>query len=90
MVQSWQLGSAHVSDEPTFLIGMFGIFLLLGVLGVLKPYKTTKFFEQLQAIGSRRSSKDVEPTDWNVKLSRIAAAVTALISLVVLYLMLTE
>jgi hypothetical protein len=53
------------------LVGLF--FLTTGLYGVVYPYKMAKFGEQLDAIGSKRPSYHVEPTNWNVSLTRIVS-----------------
>ena len=55
------------------MIGYLVLGLLFTVWGVLmtwKPYRLAKFEEQIDAIGSKRRSTKVEPTDWKVTLTR--------------------
>lgn len=57
------------------LVGFF--FLTVGLYGGVRPYKMAKFGEQIDAIGSTRSSYSVEPTDWNVSLTQVVSILTA-------------
>lgn len=59
-----------------FLTGLF--FLAVGSYGVLRPYAMARFTEQVDALGSRRDTASVEPTDWSVRLTRVVSAVAAL------------
>jgi hypothetical protein len=61
-------------------------FLAAGLHGVLRPYKTAKFGEQLDAIGSKRAAQRVEPADWNVTLTRVVSLFTTLGGTVVVLL----
>lgn len=52
-------------------IGVALILILFGLPGAVFPYRVAKFGEMLDAIGSKRSSSEVEPAAWNVTLTRI-------------------
>lgn len=52
-----------------FLIG--SIVLTLSLYGSVKPYRTARFFEQVDAIGSTRRAENVEPTSWNVRVVQV-------------------
>lgn len=50
---------------------IFAAFLLLIGFPLAKwPYKITRYGEQIDSIGSKRAWSDVEPTDWNVNLTK--------------------
>jgi hypothetical protein len=57
------------------------LLVAFGLLGAVWPYKVTRFGEQMDAIGSKRSLSDVEPADWNVMLTRIVGGVCILFGL---------
>ena len=57
-----------------------GIFLFVtGLIFTIFPYQTAWFQEQIDAIGSTRRAKDVEPADWNVQLTRVFGFVLVLL-----------
>ena len=60
------------------------LFTIWGVLMTWKPYRLAKFEEQIDAIGSKRRSTKVEPTDWNVTLTRRLGPVLSFLGLVLL------
>lgn len=62
---------ADDSDGTDGSGGIGFIMLLFGLPGALAPYKVARFGEQLDAIGSKTRSRDVEPADWNVLLTRV-------------------
>lgn len=47
------------------------LFVLLGAVAAVWPYRIAKFGEAMDAIGSKRRSSEVEPADWNVGLTRV-------------------
>ena len=49
-----------------------------------KPYRLAKFGEQIDAIGSKRRLTKVEPTDWNVTLTRRLGPVLSFLGLLLL------
>jgi len=56
-----------------------GLFFLLGGLyGMIRPYRTARFTEQVDALGSKRDTSTVEPTALNVRLTRFVSLVSAL------------
>ena len=69
-----------------FLVGLF--VFLISVYGVIKPYNLAKFFERIDAIGSKRRWANVEPANWNVSVVRIASIIMAISSGVFVALML--
>jgi hypothetical protein len=48
-------------------------FLLFGGAGAFFPYEVARFGEQIDAIGSKTPARNVEPTGWNVALTRIVS-----------------
>jgi hypothetical protein len=49
-----------------------GFFLLVyGLPGAVWPHRVAKLGEQLQSIGRKGPFSEVEPTDWNVGLTRV-------------------
>ena len=52
--------------------------LVFGVPGAIWPYKLSRFEEQMDSIGSKRSWSEVEPADWKVALTRIMGVGMAL------------
>ncbi|WP_330633511.1 YIP1 family protein [Halocatena halophila] len=73
-----------LSMEP--FQGQFSIVslfcLCVGGPLVTWPYKLSKFGEQLDAIGSKRRMRDVEPAAWNVWLNRLLGTVFCTASIV--------
>lgn len=57
------------------------LLVAFGALGVKFAYAFTLFGEQLDAIGSKRRASEVEPAEWNVAVTRLVAAVVALVGL---------
>ena len=55
------------------------IFVLIGGVSAIWPYRLAKFGEILDAIGSKRSLGEVEPADWNVGLTRIVGIVMVIV-----------
>ena len=51
-----------------------------------KPYRLAKFEEQIDAIGSKRRSTKVEPTDRNVTLTRRLGPVLSFFGLLLLWI----
>jgi hypothetical protein len=63
---------------------LFGLVVAaLGLYPTLAPYNAARLGERLDAIGSRRSWVTIEPTTWNVRLTRIAGVLTVVFGLVV-------
>jgi hypothetical protein len=56
--------------------GLF--FLLVGLYGAVRPDEMARFTEQVDALGSKRDVGAVEPTDWNVRLTRLVSLFPAL------------
>ena len=54
-----------------------------GLLGAVWPYRVARFEEQLDAIGSKRSWDEVEPTEWKVMLTRVIGVVFTLIGIAI-------
>ncbi|WP_058573412.1 hypothetical protein [Haloferax profundi] len=48
---------------------------LLGGAMLAKPRRVARFLEQTDAVGSKHKLRDVEPTDWNVTLTRFSGGV---------------
>ena len=67
---------------PYLILGF--IFTVWGVLATWKPYRLAKFEEQIDAIGSKRRSTKVEPTNWKVTLTRRLGPVLSFSGLVLL------
>ncbi len=62
------------------MVSLLGVALLLIGLGmVIYAQRITRVGEQIDAIGSTRSSFEVEPTDWNIVVTRILGAGVALL-----------
>lgn len=51
------------------------LFVLFGLPGAIWPYRTARFEEQLDAIGSKRRWSEIEPADWKVMLTRYVGIV---------------
>lgn len=79
MIMSW---------VANFLVG--SITLALSVYGTTRPRKIATFFERVDAIGSKRRSRSVEPADWNVRVLQILFAFMSLASGVFVALMLAS
>lgn len=62
-----------------------GLFLLaLGLPAALVPAPIARFSERTDAIGSKRSWLQVEPTAWKVRLTRATGIVFAIGGLLLL------
>lgn len=61
------------------------VFVVLGFLAMVWPYRVARFRQAWQAIGSTRSLSDVEPADWNVTLTRVVGVVFILLGGAVLF-----
>ena len=68
-------------DVPVLALSVF--LAGWGLLLAARPYRVARFGERLDAIGSRRSWNSVEPTDWNVRMTRIVGVGLALFGLLV-------
>jgi hypothetical protein len=80
-------GGDQEPDDPTAEAALFGLlFLVFGGVGVVYPRPVARFGEQLDAIGSTTSMDEVEPTDWNVVLTRVVSVVFVLFGLGLLWL----
>ena len=53
---------------PTLVGGI--LLTVLGILMTWKAYELTRLGEQLDSIGSKRRFSQVEPAEWNVKVTR--------------------
>ena len=63
---------------------VFGTLLIgFGLLGAVWPYRVARFEEQIDAIGSKRSWDEVEPTEWKVMLTRVIGVVVAFIGVAI-------
>lgn len=60
------------------------IGLVVGLPGAIWPYKSARWGEILDAIG-RKPSGRVEPTDWNVALSRVLGIGLSLFGFIVFF-----
>jgi hypothetical protein len=58
------------------------IFLPIGILNSVWPYKMARFDERLDAIGSSRSWSETEPANWKVTLVRVSGYSIVLINVV--------
>lgn len=56
-----------------------------GLLGALRPYEVARFEESVDAIGSKRSSSEVEPAEWKVAVTRGTGMIVTLFGLLVLF-----
>lgn len=66
-------------------VNPFGaVFIVVGLLGAIWPYRVARFREALDAIGSTRKMSEVEPAGWMVTLTRVGSIVAFLIGVVVL------
>jgi len=65
------------------LLAISAFFAGSGFLLAARPYRVARLGERLDAIGSRRSWNSVEPTDWNVRLTRAVGVGFALFGLLV-------
>jgi hypothetical protein len=74
-----------MSWAMNFLIGSF--VLIISLYGSVNPYRTARFFEQVDAIGSKRRRRDVEPTNWNVRATQVSSILMAICSGVFVILM---
>lgn len=55
-----------------------------GAAGHRYAYEVTRFGEQLDAIGSTTRSSEVEPTDWNVMVTKLCSVAAVVVGLAVL------
>jgi len=55
------------------------LIALIGIAQVAKPYGFARFQEQMDAIGSKRRSSEIEPTEWKVQLTRVMGIVLTVI-----------
>ena len=65
------------------LLALSVFFAGWGLLLAARPYRVARLDERTDAIGSRRSWNSVEPTDWNVQMTRIVGVGLALFGLLV-------
>ena len=65
------------------LLALSVFFAGWGLLLAARPYRAARLDERTDAIGSRRSWNSVEPTDWNVQMTRIVGVGLALFGLLV-------
>ena len=70
---------------PAAMVNLvFGTLIIaFGLLGAVWPYRVARFEEQIDAIGSKRSWDEVEPTGWKVMLTRVIGVVVALIGVAI-------
>ena len=67
-------------------VNPFGaIFIVVGLLGAIWPYRVARFREALDAIGSTRKMSEVEPASWMVTLTRVVGVVAIVAGLVILF-----
>ncbi|UVE51845.1 hypothetical protein KU306_06415 [Haloferax larsenii] len=57
---------------------------------LVKPRQSARVLEQLNAIGSKRNLRTVEPTDWNVTLTRAVGGFIFLMGVAFLLLVLAR
>jgi len=67
-----------VNFATSLLVGL--TVFALNLWGLLRPYEAARRIEQIDAIGSTRRARNVEPTGWNVTVVRISTAVMAVCS----------
>ena len=66
-------------------VNPFGtIFIVIGLLGAIWPYRVARFQEALDAIGSTRKMSEVEPAGWRVTLTRVLGVVAIAAGIVIL------
>lgn len=58
-----------MADLELLLAGVF--LFVLGLPALIWPYESAKLGEQLDAIGSSRSLREVEPAGWKVSLTKL-------------------
>ena len=75
------------SQLPLILPGL--LVSVLGAVMLVKPRRSARVLEQLNAIGSKRKLRTVEPADWNVTLTRIVGGAIFVMGLVFLLLVFT-
>ena len=63
------------------------ILVLVGLPGVIWPYRAARLDEVLDAIGSKRSMSEVEPAGWRVMLTRVASILFVLFGLAMTFSM---
>ena len=70
---------------PAAMVNLvFGTLIIaFGLLGAVWPYRVARFEEQIDAIGSKRSWDEVEPTGWKVMLTRVIGVVVVLIGVAI-------
>jgi len=49
--------------------------IVIGIPAAIWPYRTARFAERWDAIGSRRQWSAVEPADWRVTVQRVLGIV---------------
>jgi hypothetical protein len=57
------------------------VLLAFGVPGAVWPYRMARLGERVDAVGSRRSWSEVEPSDWNVSLTRAVGVCCTVVGL---------
>jgi|APHM01.1.fsa_nt_gi hypothetical protein len=60
------------------------VSIIVGILFSLYPYKTARFEERLDGIGSKRSWSEIEPADWKVLLNRFSGLVAIAIGVILI------
>ena len=54
------------------ILAVFAVIcIVLGIPAAIWPYRTARFAERWNAIGSRRQWSAVEPADWRVTVERV-------------------
>ena len=63
---------------------LFGLAVAaFGLYPTLAPYNSARLGERFDAIGSERHWVTVEPTDWSVRLTRVAGVLTVAFGLLI-------
>jgi hypothetical protein len=63
---------------------LFGLVVaVFGLYPTLALYNAARLGKRFDAIGSERRWVTVEPTAWNVRLTRIAGALTVVVGLLI-------
>lgn len=60
------------------------IVIIPGLIAIIWPYKISRINEMIDAIGSKRSSSEVEPARWRVVLTRIAGVIVVFLGIILL------
>ncbi|ELZ57643.1 MULTISPECIES: hypothetical protein [Halorubrum] len=63
-------------------LGLALLLLAVGIPHAVWPYEIGRFGERLDSIGSKRAWSEVEPAEWNVKLTRAVGIGTVVLGLI--------